>query len=299
MNRLIETNLKIQKMVEPLIKLSTEIEEMLAVKTPVANSLSEVFSEVSRVDDFLRNIQWTEDWPNIEFPNLTPIVDALKPTMEEMGRHFEALSPRVQQALLLIAEHGWYFNVFDYTFPLVFGIAENLEMGNVTEVDEFMMDYYEKGLGEIEEYLVSKYPHRAHLLKPAFCAHRNGDYELSTLAFLTQVDGICWDCTDCNFFLKKGGKPQTAEYVEEELVRRSLTRAMLSILTHLLPISYSSWEREQWEEEHGRTFAFLNRHEVLHGESLDYGTEKNSLKAVSLLYYVARALEHGEQMKGM
>ena len=34
----------------------------------------------------------------------------------------------------------------------------------------------------------------------------------------------------------------------------------------------------------------LNRHEVLHGESVDYGTEINSLKAISLLYYIASVL---------
>ena len=296
MNRLIETNLKSQKMVELLIKLSTEIEEMMAVATPV-DSLRGVFSEVSRVEKFLKDIQWTEDWPKIEFPNLTPIVDALKPTMEEMGRHFEALSPKVQRALLLIAGHGWYFNVFDHTFPLVFGIAEDLEMGNVTEVDEFMVYYYEKRLGEIEEYLVSKYPHRAHLLRTAFRAHREGGYELSTLAFLTQVDGICWDTTgECSFFLRRGGKPETADFVERKIGRRNLTRAMLAILTHSHPIHYSRRERQSWEEEHRRPFSAFNRHRVLHGESLDYGTHENSLRAMSLLYYVARALEHGEQM---
>ena len=39
----------------------------------------------------------------------------------------------------------------------------------------------------------------------------------------------------------------------------------------------------------------LNRHEVLHGESVDYGTEINSLKAMSLLYYIASVLgERGD-----
>jgi len=33
-------------------------------------------------------------------------------------------------------------------------------MYNVPEVDEFMMDYYAERLDEIEEYLVSKRPHK-------------------------------------------------------------------------------------------------------------------------------------------
>ncbi len=43
---------------------------------------------------------------------------------------------------------------------MIFGIAEDLEVGNVPEVDEFMMDYDAKRLDEIEDYLISKHPHR-------------------------------------------------------------------------------------------------------------------------------------------
>ena len=40
----------------------------------------------------------------------------------------------------------------------------------------------------------------------------------------------------------------------------------------------------------GRLVAELNRHQVLHGEVVDYGTEENSLKAISLLNYCATVL---------
>jgi len=50
-----------------------------------------------------------------------------------------------------------------------------------------------------------------------------------------------------------------------------------------LPISAS-------EHERGDAFVGLNRHQVLHGESTQYGTEMNSLKAISLLNYVAHIL---------
>ena len=38
--------------------------------------------------------------------------------------------------------------------------------------------------------------------------------------------------------------------------------------------------------ERGDPFVGLNRHQVLHGESVDYDTEQNSLKAISLLTYL-------------
>ena len=40
-------------------------------------------------------------------------------------------------------------------------------------------------------------------------------------------------------------------------------------------------------KERGPGFFELNRHQVLHGESVNYGTETNSLKAISFLGYLS------------
>lgn len=47
--------------------------------------------------------------------------------------------------------------------------------------------------------------------------------------------------------------------------------------------------------ECGANFDGLNRHQVLHRESVDYGTEINSLKAISLLNYVFQVLRKDEE----
>jgi len=65
--------------------------------------------------------------------------------------------------------------------------------------------------------------------------------------------------------------------------------ALLSPLAQILPISASQRERQD-----GTTA--LNRHMVLHGESLDYGTKANSLKAISLINYVTQIL--GNELSG-
>ncbi len=38
-------------------------------------------------------------------------------------------------------------------------------------------------------------------------------------------------------------------------------------------------------------FAGLNRHMVLHRESLDYGNRKNGFRAISLLNYISESLQ--------
>ncbi len=99
---------------------------------------------------------------------------------------------------------------------------------------------------------------------------------------MAQTDGICYDTTNEYLFLKQNKKPKTAIYVEQH-VSNKLRLALLQPLMQVLPIGASESERDD-------DFNELNRNMVLHGESLDYGTEVNSLKAISLINYVSWAL---------
>ena len=69
----------------------------------------------------------------------------------------------------------------------------------------------------------------------------------------------------------------------EQIAADTYGAALLSPLAETLPIGASEYERPTGFDE-------LNRHMVLHGESLDYGTKINSLKAISLINYVAHVL---------
>ncbi len=75
--------------------------------------------------------------------------------------------------------------------------------------------------------------------------------------------------------------PKTGSHVQS--IESELISSLFYPLTIPLPISASEYERATLPE-------VLNRHAVLHGESLDYGTEANSLKAISLLYYIGSVL---------
>ena len=53
----------------------------------------------------------------------------------------------------------------------------------------------------------------------------------------------------------------------------------------VLPIHANTGQRKSLTIED-----YLNRHMVLHGEDCDYGSETNSLKAISLINFVASVL---------
>ena len=110
---------------------------------------------------------------------------------------------------------------------------------------------------------------------------------MSVPAFLIQADGICFDLINKQLYSKRKNIPALNEYAKS-IASNALQSALLYPLTQPLPITASASERAE-------DFNELNRHQVIHGESIDYDTEINSLKAISLLSYVSCVLSQDEE----
>lgn len=163
-------------------------------------------------------------------------------------------------------------------------MADAFEDGRAAEADASLSAHFTSQLTEIEEELVKLAPAREKLVRSAFGAHRRGEYELAIPVLLAQTDGISVDATGGSLFRDAEGSPLTAAYVRG-IASDEFLSAMLAPLAQKLPINATEKQRGKVEN-----WTALNRHMVLHGEALDYGTEINSLKAISLLNYVAGML---------
>jgi hypothetical protein len=206
----------------------------------------------------------------------------VSPVLEELQRTFRELPPRTQEALLILGSHGWYMDM-EMTFPGLWELKKALSEGNVEEAEKALVVHFENRLDKIEKSLIDKCPHRTHLRTAAFKAPRRQEYELSIPVLLAQTDGVCKETVSQYLFMRHNKKPRTAIYVEE-IATDAFQAALLSPLAQTLPISASEHERP------GDTDA-LNRHAVLHGDSLNYGSKVNSPKAISLINYVVHVLK--------
>lgn len=200
------------------------------------------------------------------------------PTFDGLKNSFQELPNHIQEALLLLGENGWYLDL-EMSLLALWHLREILDEGNLLKAEKILIKYFENRLPEIEKSILKKFPRRKHLLKAAFNVHRRKEYCLSIPLFLAQTDGICKETIGKYLFRKLNGKPRTAIYVDQ-IANDTVMAAFLSPLTKTLPINAS-------EKERPINFNGLNRHMVLHGESLDYGTKVNSLKAISLVNYVS------------
>ena len=241
---------KLQKMIESIIKLP-------------------IFP-FSDPDPFVRKIEQCNKY-------VDSYVDSIVLAFEGVRRSLNDQPPEIKENILWLARHVWFYD-------LNISISSLLEISGceINEIEGAIVEYFESQLGVIEKSFSDKYPHRSHIISSAIKAHRNEEYFLSIPVLLAQTDGICKEVTDEYIYNKKNQKPRTATYVEQ-VAANAFESELLSPLTVRTPISASEKEREEG-------FNLLNRHMVLHGESLDYGTKVNSLKAISLINYVSQVL---------
>ncbi|WP_459195758.1 hypothetical protein [Wukongibacter baidiensis] len=197
---------------------------------------------------------------------------------------FKDLPQSIRNSLELLSNFGWYVDMDD-TFLFLKQITRELNEGNINLVDNILCEHYEDRLEEIKSFIIGHFPNRYEIIASAFDAHNQGAYALSVPILLIQVDGMCKERVDGYFFMRENKIPQTAKFVndKEEIRDESIRGAFLNPLKSISTIQKNKNEREE-------SFKGLNRHLIIHGDSLDYNTRVNSYKAISLINYIAKVL---------
>lgn len=207
-------------------------------------------------------------------PKLVAVLDGLRD-----------LPARYREAILVVADEGWYIDPNEMSFDAPAQLAHKILEGRKDEAEIFLIEHFRERVSSIIAELSAQFPTRKTIFEQALEAHRLGLYAVSVPTYLVQIDGVCVEISKKHLFMRtrdnKKGQPQIASYIKE-ITKDPLTLAMLAPLTEIHSIN-------QTDREAG--FDKLNRHTVLHGESLDYGTEANSLRALPMLYYVSRSLK--------
>ncbi|MCY3607496.1 MAG: hypothetical protein OXG57_03535 [Acidimicrobiaceae bacterium] len=193
----------------------------------------------------------------------------------------QMLDPAMVETL---ARHGWYptpeKSLMQHEFwawALEESDAEQVESARQIGFKIFREDAH-----GIEARLVEQFPHRADILREAFEAHRHQRYFSSVALFLTQADGICQEIIGKSIYRAK--TIAQADDIGEQFQEGILRELFMGLMWHGWPLVLSDRKRPSG-------FSELNRHQVLHGESTDFGTEECSLKAMSFLNFSAFLLE--------
>ena len=194
---------------------------------------------------------------------------------------WEGLKRDLPRGLKAMAARDWFM---DDEMPLDLITSFESRVENAPQaVEDELSEYYRERVDRIEEAICEAHPHRRPFLQAAFRAHRRGEYELSVPVLFAQADGIWEDECGRSLFSNRGPKSAAADYQDQRELGL-LDELLLSPLSIRAPLWLSKGEREQ-------SFDGLNRNQVMHGESVDYNTEINSLKALSFLSYINTLLQ--------
>jgi hypothetical protein len=214
------------------------------------------------------------------------ILSDFNENIKDIGKQFSENLKRTPGSLILLAKYGWYLDFeSDINLPIELGnlITEN----KIEEVDSYLVKYYTKYLDQFFSNLFKNHPMREIIFTQIYEAHKSENYYISVPCVLSQIDGICFDYTSKKYFIKnKKDKqykylPEVAE--EFSNVSSSIVKAFIApILTQNPMISHESSLNDYP--------VHLNRNTIMHGIDIEYGTQLNSLKCLSLLFYISDML---------
>jgi hypothetical protein len=192
----------------------------------------------------------------------------------------------IPESTKILAEKGWYLP-YDFHPVEVNRMASHIKEGNSHIVDTDMIIFIDDELSNIQDQLNKKFPKRSSVINAGIRAHKKQEYYLSIPVFFAQIEGICKDLTGKRFFSIKAKEPLTKEWAknfEGDLVIKLL----------LEPLSYSGPIRQT--QDFNDNPIGINRHDVLHGNCVDYGDSKiNGYKVLSLLNYFGSTVFEAKQ----
>ena len=251
------------------IKLSSEVQNQFkAFLQNISNSMKPLQQQFAIL---LKNIQ-----PEI------------KQFFEIYNEIFKQLPEILRYVLIELANRGWFITM-SIEIPDIHQLAELIKNEKEKEINKFMGDFIENDIENIMKNIFENFPKRKKIILKAYHAHKKKDYELSIPIFLIQADGICLDILNKNLYSRcKNGTPRIAKSLKE-LGNGWIKNSFIELLRN--PNLYNFWKNEPF---YSKT---LNRNKILHGESINYGTNINSLKIISLLYYLSKDINNAIKQK--
>ncbi|WP_131783791.1 hypothetical protein [Legionella gresilensis] len=190
-------------------------------------------------------------------------------------------------------KRGWYISGELYNEQIVSlakaikDIGKNGDEQQEYKIEEALMEFVKHQLMKKESEIYTTWPHRAEILKTTISAHKESNYILCIPVLLAQSDGICHDMFGLHIFTQKRGKSLSERIgeIKNSKINTSLMKAFLELLSNPSSITANTKTREE-RQRADKLYGPINRHGILHGIDLNYNSEANSLRCISLLFFL-------------
>jgi hypothetical protein len=271
--RLIRTTVERQNQIDKIADGYNRIQRMLEPRIKFIDSTC----RFDLMTDTISRMRLIESGISIINPAIRKHTDRLIRIRESIDQ----FNNNLPGYLVSIANFGWYLDLHTGV-NLSVTLANYIEDKEIEKVDNYLIDYYSSNFDIIITKLSSNHPKRLKLFSEIKIAFDNEYYNLVIPLLLSQIDGICYDYTKKLFFIKnkKNEKNPYLPKVSNELIvlNGEFFKAFLAPFFNDAPIFTHEDNLELFPTA-------FNRHRVLHGLEIEFGTKINCLKALSLLSY--------------
>lgn len=218
-----------------------------------------------------------------------PWIQEIYKIHESNQQYFNYLKSLANGVHLFIKE-GWYLSL-EFIDTLATLSLDEYFKENPSGFEEDVLTAFDAQMTAIEQKLITANQKRKDLLADIFKLHKAGIYNASILMALQQADGISKDK-----FSKKdeNGNEIRAGFFDmnHEKPRGQKLSDMFNVPNNdWLNVIYNQLAKKDRNNSlvlEGNTsrLSDLNRHAIMHGESIDYGTKVNSVKSILLLDFI-------------
>jgi len=246
-------------------------------------------------------------------PKFRSLVDRIASIdWEAVQTKMDEFPQRSKEAMDIASAKGWFF-AWTGSLREAYAVTDQLRSIDEEQVNEFMAAHYRSKVDCLSENLSKQFPARAVAISAAVRAHKRADtdgYTLSIPVFIAQADGMISEILGAVSALQKVGSKLTKQGAKEGETRAAyalrnkvadeedLNYVNPILALHDLDFLMSQGDRAASTQSSGGEFSALNRHQVMHGEVSDYGTEFNSLRAFSFLCFIGLHLPAFLSWKG-
>ncbi len=266
------------------IRTMTEVTKMFKNINNTNKKMNKYFYELSAVNlEQKKMIQLCKNrnqlYKSIN-KNFSSLFDKLKKAQERHKTCF--IDDKDIKFLKDLANKSWFLAFVDFPFDLTLAFSDLRDAYYDKEhaFEEYLMTYYRDAADNICESLVKQFSQRKDILEASFNAHKESKYELSVPVLLTQIDGISYDLMN-GCIATGGGRSKILGSINENNLYKKIIKEFLAPESKIY----------MFKNDHEVNNSDLHRHKILHGKVTSYATEKNSLKAISCLYFLSWLLK--------
>ncbi len=218
------------------------------------------------------------------------------------GKHdatIKLLTGEDEELSRLLSAHGWWILQKDINGPVKRELLRLGREGKTDQIDRYLCSLFNENDGarlreRIEKWFsLSYFADRKQIILDSLEAHRAGKWTVSVPTLLPLVDGVMRKFR--KQYLRPSQNPKkviSAEKFAAYYVRKQ---------PKLFGKSFASFVHNQmfanFDFNNGVSPSSVNRHAILHGESVDYATEANSLKVFLLLDTISQFIHTVERRR--